>query len=61
MIKTSYYTALRNVHQAKRENHGAQYGYGSNNWGIFPGSFLDGNAYTAYDAIKEFNADAGIN
>ena len=56
VIKTSYYQSLKTISGANRETKPAQYGYDSNQWGLFPQNFSLGNQYQNYDAIHEFNA-----
>jgi hypothetical protein len=56
LIKNSYYQSLVNISGANREVHPAHYGYAKSTWGFFPGAFQQGNQYTSYDAVHEFNA-----
>lgn len=56
MIKTYYYTALRNA-SPSRTVHAGQYGYNGNAWGLFP-KLLTDTPYESFAAIAEY--DAGI-
>ena len=59
MVQNYYYLKLRQAHMG-RECHPAQYGYQANNWCLFPVSAFAGNAYKFYDAMKNYDSDAGI-
>lgn len=55
MIIQHVYQAQKTVSGSHREFKPAQYGYTVSMWGLFPASYGEGNQYSSYDAIHEFN------
>lgn len=55
MIKTYYYTAMRNSGGVGREIKPAQYSYEATIWGFFPVSYRLENPYDNYRAFHDFN------
>jgi hypothetical protein len=58
LIKTYYYGRLASISGINREVHPAQYGFDGSldPWGLFPGSYQQGNPFASYTAIQEWNA-----